>query len=140
MIVLAHLRNALAKIMAQGDSTAAAVGVAPYTHTHGGVGSPAPVDATYLTTTSNSTLSAEVVVGATPGGELGGTWASPTVDATHSGTAHAGILNTATVRVAAGVPSGAPTTTELPVAADTTAVTGGVYMWTGAAWVKVGTI
>ena len=26
--------------------------------------------------------------GATPGGELGGTWASPTVDATHSGSAH----------------------------------------------------
>lgn len=25
---------------------------------------------------------------ATPGGELGGTWASPTVDATHSGSAH----------------------------------------------------
>jgi hypothetical protein len=29
-----------------------------------------------------------VVVGATPGGELGGTWSSPTVDATHSGSAH----------------------------------------------------
>jgi hypothetical protein len=28
------------------------------------------------------------VVGTTPGGELGGTWASPTVDATHSGSAH----------------------------------------------------
>jgi len=27
-------------------------------------------------------------VGATPGGELGGTWTSPTVDATHSGSAH----------------------------------------------------
>jgi hypothetical protein len=34
-------------------------------------------------------LSAEIVVGTTPGGELGGTWASPTVDATHSGSTHA---------------------------------------------------
>ena len=28
------------------------------------------------------------MVGTTPGGELGGTWVSPTVDATHSGSAH----------------------------------------------------
>ncbi len=53
-----------------------------------GGGGGAPTDATYLTATSNGGLSAEVVVGATPGGELGGTWASPTVDATHSGSAH----------------------------------------------------
>lgn len=55
----------------------------------GGSGGGAPTDATYLVTTSTSGLSAEVVVGLTPGGELGGTWASPTVDATHSGSAHA---------------------------------------------------
>lgn len=30
----------------------------------------------------------------TPGGELGGTWASPTVDATHSGSSHAGVVST----------------------------------------------
>jgi hypothetical protein len=48
----------------------------------------APNDATYLTTTANGTLTAEVVVGSAPGGELGGTWASPTVDGTHSGSAH----------------------------------------------------
>ena len=48
----------------------------------------APNNATYLTTTANSTLTAEVVVGSTPGGELGGTWSSPTVDSTHSGSAH----------------------------------------------------
>lgn len=53
-----------------------------------GAGGGAPADATYLVTTANGTLSAEVVVGATPGGELGGTWASPTVDATHSGSTH----------------------------------------------------
>ena len=45
-----------------------------------------------------------------------------------------------TVRSAAGVPSGAPTGTELPVAIDTTGTTGGLYVWTGAAWVKGSTI
>jgi hypothetical protein len=51
-------------------------------------GSGAPADADYLVGTANGTLSAEIAVGTTPGGELGGTWASPTVDATHSGSAH----------------------------------------------------
>ena len=54
----------------------------------GGGGGGAPTDADYLVGTANAGLSAEIVVGATPGGELGGTWASPTVDATHSGSAH----------------------------------------------------
>ena len=48
----------------------------------------APTTADYLVGTANAGLSAEIVVGTTPGGELGGTWASPTVDATHSGSAH----------------------------------------------------
>lgn len=47
-----------------------------------------PSDADYLVGTANSGLSAEIVVGTTPGGELGGTWASPTVDTVHSGSAH----------------------------------------------------
>lgn len=47
---------------------------------------------------------------------------------------------TPTVRAAAGVPSGLPTGTELPIAADTTATTGGLYFWTGAAWTKIATI
>jgi hypothetical protein len=51
-------------------------------------GSGAPTTADYLTATAQAGLSAEIVVGATPGGELGGTWGSPTVDATHSGSAH----------------------------------------------------
>jgi len=42
----------------------------------------------YLVTEADANLTAEVVVGATPGGELGGTWGTPTVDATHSGSAH----------------------------------------------------
>ena len=48
----------------------------------------APTTADYLVGTADGGLSAEIVVGTTPGGELGGTWASPTVDATHSGSAH----------------------------------------------------
>jgi len=48
----------------------------------------APTDANYLVGTANSNLSAEIVVGTAPGGELGNTWASPTVDGTHSGSAH----------------------------------------------------
>lgn len=48
----------------------------------------APTTADYLVGTANGSLSAEIVVGTTPGGELGGTWASPTVDATHSGSTH----------------------------------------------------
>ena len=53
-----------------------------------GGGGGAPTNADYLVGTANGSLSAEIVVGTTPGGELGGTWASPTVDATHSGSAH----------------------------------------------------
>lgn len=52
----------------------------------GGAG--APTGAEYLVKTANAELTAEEVVGTAPGGELGGTWASPTVDSTHSGTPH----------------------------------------------------
>lgn len=52
----------------------------------GTAASGAPTTADYLTGTAQAGLSAEIVVGTTPGGELGGTWASPTVDATHAGT------------------------------------------------------
>lgn len=64
----------------------------PLTNPPGGGG--APTDADYLVGTANGTLSAEIVVGTSPGGELGGTWASPTVDATHSGSSHAGVVST----------------------------------------------
>lgn len=58
----------------------------------------------------------------------------------HSSGTTGGTTVVRTVRHAAGVPAGAPTGTELPIAFDSTAVTGGVYYWTGAAWVKGGTI
>lgn len=51
-------------------------------------GGGAPTDVDYLVGTADATLTNEIVAGTSPGGELGGTWASPTVDATHSGSAH----------------------------------------------------
>ena len=39
----------------------------------------APTTADYLVGTADAGLSAEIVVGTTPGGDLGGTWAAPTV-------------------------------------------------------------
>lgn len=42
----------------------------------------------FLVGTATGALSGEIVAGTAPGGELGGTWASPTVDATHSGSVH----------------------------------------------------
>lgn len=45
-----------------------------------GGGGGAPTTADYLVGTANGSLTAEIVVGTSPGGELGGTWASPTID------------------------------------------------------------
>jgi hypothetical protein len=42
-----------------------------------------------------------------------------------------------TIRNAAGVPAGAPTGTELPIAVDTTASPGTLYFWDGAAWAAI---
>lgn len=46
------------------------------------------------------------------------------------------------VRVAAGVPAGVPNFAagELPIAYDSTAVSGGTYLWTGEAWTKIANI
>lgn len=54
----------------------------------GSGGGGAPDDAEYLVATADVDLTNAVVVGPTPGGELGGTWPVPTVDAVHSGSAH----------------------------------------------------
>ena len=55
----------------------------------GGTGGGAPTTVDYLVGTADGGLSAEIVVGTAPGGELGGTWASPTVDSSHAGSTHA---------------------------------------------------
>lgn len=47
------------------------------------------LDLDFLVGTATGALSAEIVAGTAPGGELGGTWGTPTVDATHSGSTHA---------------------------------------------------
>jgi hypothetical protein len=85
----------------------------------GGGGGGAPTDATYLVTTANGTLSAEVVVGTTPGGELGGTWSSPTVDATHSGSSHAAVQAAAEATAAAALSAHESDTTSVHGIADT---------------------
>jgi len=76
MAVITYLNSEMIMIQQRGEviSTAGVVS--------------APIDVNYLVGTANSTLSAEIVVGTAPGGELGNTWASPTVDSTHSGSAH----------------------------------------------------
>lgn len=84
----------------------------------GGGGGGAPTGATYLVTSAHPDLSAEVVVGATPGGELGGTWAAPTVDATHSGSSHAGIQAAAEATAAAALASEAATRAAADTALD----------------------
>ena len=62
-------------------------------HSHA-AGAGAPTNADYLVGTANGSLSNEIVVGTSPGGELGGTWASPTVDATHAGSTHVSLGTT----------------------------------------------
>jgi hypothetical protein len=67
------------------DATAGAAVWEQYVPSSGG-GAPSTVN--YLVGTADAGLSAEIVVGTTPGGELGGTWASPTVDAVHVDASH----------------------------------------------------
>jgi len=60
----------------------------------------APNNADYLVGTAQANLSGEIVVGTTPGGELGGTWAAPTVDAMHAGSTHLALGSTGTTAAA----------------------------------------
>lgn len=77
----------------------------------GGGGGGAPDTADYLVGTAQGGLSAEIVVGTTPGGELGGTWASPTVDATHAGGTHLTLGSTPTAEAFGDTQSGGSATT-----------------------------
>jgi hypothetical protein len=70
-----------------------------------------PTSVDYLVGTASGALSAEIVVGTTPGGELGGTWASPTVDATHSGSTHAATQAAAEATAASALSSHVADTT-----------------------------
>jgi hypothetical protein len=56
----------------------------------------APSSADYLVGTANGSLSAEIVAGTAPGGELGGTWGSPTVDTVHAEGGHSAMIATHT--------------------------------------------
>ena len=78
-------------------------------HSHAG-GSGAPTDVDYLVGTASAGLSAEIVVGTSPGGELGGTWASPTVDATHAGGTHLTLGTTPSTQAFADVAAGGAAT------------------------------
>lgn len=87
----------------------------------GGAGG-APTDVDYLVGTASGSLSAEIVVGTAPGGELGGTWASPTVDATHSGSSHASVQSAAEATAAAALAAHEADTTGIHGIADTSAL------------------
>jgi hypothetical protein len=84
-----------------------------HTHAYG----PDSVD--YLVGTASAGLSGEIVVGTSPGGELGGTWASPTVDASHSGSTHAATQAAAEATAAAYVASHEADTTNVHGIANT---------------------
>jgi hypothetical protein len=85
-------------------------------------GSGGVIDADYLVGTVHAGLSAEIVVGTSPGGELGGTWASPTVDATHSGSTHAAVQAAAEATAAGALATHTADTTAVHGIADTSAL------------------
>jgi hypothetical protein len=88
-----------------GDGTADATTYLAGDQTYKAISSFAPAGADYLVGTAHAGLSGEIVVGTAPGGELGGTWASPTVDATHSGSSHASVQAAAEATAAAALAS-----------------------------------
>jgi len=92
--------------------------------------------ADYLVGTAQAGLSAEIVVGTTPGGELGNTWASPTVDATHSGSAHTDFIAKAIVDVKGDLiaATAADTVARLAVGTDGYVLTASSGASTGLVW------
>ncbi len=105
-----------------------------------GGGGGAPTTADYLVGTIDGALSNEIVVGTSPGGELGGTWASPTVDATHSGSAHADFVPKALVDAKGDllVASAADTVGRLPVGANGQVLTADAAEILGVKWAAGG--
>jgi hypothetical protein len=103
---------------------------------------PAPNSADYLVGTANAGLSAEIVVGTTPGGELGNTWASPTVDATHSGSAHTDFIAKAFLDAKGDIISASADNTPviLTVGTNTFVLTADSTTASGLAWVDVTTL
>lgn len=100
---LRQLRDVIITAPLDGDVPTYDSGTGTWVNEPGGGGGGAPTTADYLVGTAQGGLSAEIVVGATPGGELGGTWASPTVDATHSGSTHAAVQAAAEATAAAAL-------------------------------------
>ena len=78
-----YVNNATDNATCDGGGSATAQcacdGVSAYVAMSGGAGGGAPTTVDYLVGTTDAGLSAEIVVGTTPGGDLGGTWAAPTV-------------------------------------------------------------
>lgn len=96
-----------------------------------GGGGGAPTTADYLVGTAQAGLSAEIVVGPSPGGELGGTWASPSVDNVHSGSSHAQAQAAAEATAAAALASHTGDTTDAHDASAISSVdAGGFYTGT----------
>ena len=90
----------------------------------------------FLVGTATGLLSAEIAVGTTPGGELGGTWASPTVDATHSGSAHADAIAKAIVDAKGDLiaATAADTVARVPVGTNGQVLTADSTQSAGVAW------
>jgi hypothetical protein len=101
--------------------------ISPITFVTTESGSGGVTGADYLVGTAHADLSAEIVVGTAPQGELGNTWASPTVDADHAGTHAVGQGGTGATTLTDGgvlLGSGTSAVTAMAVLADSELIVG----------------